>query len=230
MPDDTIHIKFHGSAGQSFGAWLRPRRDHRAGKATPTTTSARASPAASVIVYPPRRRDLRARGQHHRRQRRALRRHRRRGLLPAAAAGERFCVRNSGATAVVEGVGDHGCEYMTGGRVVILGPTGRNFAAGMSGGIAYVWDPHALFPDRCNMEMVELEELVISEEIEEVRRLIARHAEFTGSTVAQALLSNWERAAAAVRRSHAHRLQARAGAASQNAPSAGRLAPGTTTE
>jgi glutamate synthase (ferredoxin) len=106
-------------------------------------------------------------------------------------AGERFCVRNSGVHAVVEGVGDHGCEYMTGGRVVVLGSTGRNFAAGMSGGIAYVLDEEETFARRCNYEMVELERLEKPEEIEEVRALIRRHYEYTESPVAKQVLDNW---------------------------------------
>ncbi len=107
-------------------------------------------------------------------------------------AAERFCVRNSGANAVVEGVGDHGCEYMTGGRVVVLGPTGRNFAAGMSGGIAYVWDRHNEFTINCNLELVELERIETSEEEKEIRDLISRHAKYTGSTVAKDALQDWQ--------------------------------------
>ena len=106
-------------------------------------------------------------------------------------AAERFCVRNSGASAVVEGVGDHGCEYMTGGRVVVLGNTGRNFAAGMSGGIAYIWDPNRLFAGNCNNEMVDLDPLEADADIQELKRLVVNHAEFTGSTVAQNLLDDW---------------------------------------
>ena len=107
-------------------------------------------------------------------------------------AGERFCVRNSGANVVVEGVGDHGCEYMTGGRAIILGPTGRNFAAGMTGGIAYVLDEADAFPPLCNREFVELERLEEAEEIEFVRSMIERHMLATGSTVAKRVLDNWE--------------------------------------
>ena len=107
-------------------------------------------------------------------------------------AAERFCVRNSGASAVVEGVGDHGCEYMTGGRVVVLGETGVNFAAGMSGGIAYVWDPQRRLPGRCNMEMVELERLEEEAERLEVRRMIERHLELTGSAPARTVLADWD--------------------------------------
>ena len=108
-------------------------------------------------------------------------------------AAERFCVRNSGASAVVEGVGDHGCEYMTGGRVVVLGNTGRNFAAGMSGGIAYIWDPEGAFAGNCNAEMVDLDPVVADDDIAELKQLISNHAEFTGSTVATAVLNDWDK-------------------------------------
>ena len=105
-------------------------------------------------------------------------------------AGERFAVRNSGASAVVEGVGDHGCEYMTGGCVVVLGPTGRNFAAGMSGGIAYVLDADGTFASRCNRQLVGLEPLDAEDE-QRVKALVAEHAERTGSTVAERVLADW---------------------------------------
>jgi glutamate synthase domain-containing protein 3 len=108
-------------------------------------------------------------------------------------AGERFCVRNSGAQAVVEGVGDHGCEYMTGGRVVVLGPTGRNFAAGMSGGVAYVLDDDGAFASRCNTELVGLDPLD-EDDATALERLVAEHAERTGSPVAARLLDDWESA------------------------------------
>jgi glutamate synthase domain-containing protein 3 len=110
-------------------------------------------------------------------------------------AGERFAVRNSGALAVVEGVGDHGCEYMTGGRVVVIGRTGRNFGAGMSGGIAYVWDPEGDFALRCNMEMVSFEALDEAEDLELVHGLLGRHREYTESAVAGRLLGRWPEAA-----------------------------------
>ncbi|HNN45561.1 MAG TPA: glutamate synthase subunit alpha, partial [Azospira sp.] len=123
----------------------------------------------------------------------------------AGVGGERFCVRNSGATAVVEGVGDHGCEYMTGGTVVVLGNTGRNFAAGMSGGIAYVLDEDGTFKNRCNLAQVALEKVLpaasqpkgepmhrgISDE-EQLKDLVKRHAELTGSATAQGILANWD--------------------------------------
>jgi len=108
-------------------------------------------------------------------------------------AGERFCVRNSGAWAVVEGVGDHGCEYMTGGRAVILGRTGRNFAAGMSGGIAFVYDPDGTFARRCNRDMVDLKPLH-DKSLPELRGLLEDHFEYTGSTVARAILDQWDEA------------------------------------
>jgi glutamate synthase domain-containing protein 3 len=107
-------------------------------------------------------------------------------------AGERFAVRNSGAHAVVEAVGDHGCEYMTGGRVVVLGPTGRNFAAGMSGGVAFVLNASGTFERRCNRDMVDLEPLVEEEDIELVVSLLQRHIEHTGSTVASRVLREWD--------------------------------------
>lgn len=107
-------------------------------------------------------------------------------------AAERFAVRNSGAVAVIEGVGDHGCEYMTGGRIVILGRTGRNFAAGMSGGVAYIFDRDGDFQIRCNLETVELEAVEAEEDINELKGLIERHHQFTESTVAAAMLADWE--------------------------------------
>jgi glutamate synthase (NADPH/NADH) large chain len=107
-------------------------------------------------------------------------------------AAERFCVRNSGASAVVEGIGDHGCEYMTGGRVVILGATGRNFGAGMSGGIAYVLDPEGKFEKQCNMESFELESVSNAEDILELKTLISNHYEYTDSPVAKKVLDDWE--------------------------------------
>jgi glutamate synthase (NADPH/NADH) large chain len=191
LPDDTIHFKFRGSAGQSFGAWLA-RGVTLEVEGDANDYVGKGLSGGRIVIYPPKESTFKAEeniliGN---------------VVLYGATAGEcffrgqaaeRFCVRNSGATAVVEGVGDHGCEYMTGGRVVILGSTGRNFGAGMSGGVAYVWDPHALLAPRCNMEMVELEELEAAEEIDEVLTLVQRHAEYTGSKVAHALLADWER-------------------------------------
>jgi glutamate synthase (NADPH) large chain len=192
LPHDTIHFKFHGSAGQSFGAWLAKGVTLEV-EGDANDYVGKGLSGGRIIIYPPKvsifkpednilignvvlygatSGDCFFRGQ----------------------AAERFCVRNSGARAVVEGVGDHGCEYMTGGRVVILGPTGRNFGAGMSGGIAYVYDPNGQFAPRCNLEMVELEALDIAEEIDEVRDLVSRHADYTGSTVAKMLLADWSNA------------------------------------
>jgi glutamate synthase (NADPH/NADH) large chain len=113
-------------------------------------------------------------------------------IFLSGRVGERFCVRNSGATAVVEGVGDHGCEYMTGGRVVVLGPTGLNFGAGMSGGVAYVYDADGTFADRVNGEMVALEP--VGDDADELRDVVARHLAFTGSAVAERLLEDWDAA------------------------------------
>lgn len=111
----------------------------------------------------------------------------------AGMAAERFCVRNSGATAVVEGVGDHGCEYMTGGVVLVMGKTGKNFAAGMSGGIAFVYDPNKDFPRRCNMQEVDLESVAMgSEDDALLRSLITQHRQFSHSELAQQLLQNWQ--------------------------------------
>ncbi|MDE2507041.1 MAG: glutamate synthase subunit alpha, partial [Planctomycetota bacterium] len=106
-------------------------------------------------------------------------------------AGERFCVRNSGAHAVVEGTGDHGCEYMTGGVAVVIGPTGRNFAAGMSGGAAFVFDEDREFRRRCNLEMVDVEPLAEADDVDLVRDLLIQHAGYTGSAVAPRLLKDW---------------------------------------
>jgi glutamate synthase (NADPH/NADH) large chain len=109
-------------------------------------------------------------------------------------AAERFCVRNSGALAVIEGVGDHGCEYMTGGRVIILGPVGRNFAAGMSGGIAYVWDPEGELLGNCNLGMVELEHLTQEAEEVALKGWINQHQQWTNSAVAHKILGRWSEA------------------------------------
>ena len=180
LPDDTIVIERARPAGQSFGAFatrgharctLEGDANDYVGKGLSGGMLAIAPPRASRPSAPDE--------QRHRRQHGALRRHEREGLL-RGRAGERFAVRNSGATAVVEGVGDHGCEYMTGGTVVVLGPTGRNFAAGMSGGVAYVLDEDGLFARRCNTAMVELEP-VDGEDATTLRALVEEHARRTGS-------------------------------------------------
>jgi glutamate synthase (ferredoxin) len=107
-------------------------------------------------------------------------------------AGERFCVRNSGVSAVVESIGDHGCEYMTGGKAIILGATGRNFAAGMSGGVAYVLDEAGDFASRCNTQMVGLEQVTEAEDIADLKEIISKHLKYTHSEKAQTVLDNWE--------------------------------------
>jgi glutamate synthase domain-containing protein 3 len=190
LPDGTIEISFSGSAGQSFGAWLAPGVTFALRGETNDYTGKGLS-GGILSVRPPESALFRAEenvivGNT--------------VLYGATAgraffrgiAGERFAVRNSGANAVVEGVGDHGCEYMTGGRVVVLGPTGRNFAAGMSGGIAYVYDKDRRFDGRCNLDLVDLERLT-EEDDEEVKALISEHAQRTGSLVARNLLASWER-------------------------------------
>jgi glutamate synthase (NADPH/NADH) large chain len=190
LADDTIHVRFAGSAGQSFGAFLArgvtldligDTNDYCGKGLSGGRISVQPSPkfrgepteniiTGNVVLY---------------------------GAIAGEAyfrgvAGERFAVRNSGAAAVVEGVGDHGCEYMTGGTVVVLGSTGRNFAAGMSGGYAYVLDLDGDFAKRCNAAMVDLEALAPESEDEaNARRLIENHARYTGSRRAQEVLGKW---------------------------------------
>ena len=189
LPDDTINILFTGSAGQSFGAFLTRGVTFRL-EGDANDYLGKGLSGGKIIVYPPKKAMFVPEeniivGN---------------VLLYGAVcgeayfrgmAGERFCVRNSGASAVVEGVGDHCCEYMTGGRVVVLGPTGRNFGAGMSGGIAYVWDREGDFRDKFNDGMAELFPVENPQDIEELARLIRNHYEYTGSTVARAVLDYW---------------------------------------
>jgi glutamate synthase domain-containing protein 3 len=191
LPEGTIEIAFHGSAGQSFGAWLAPGVTFSLKGETNDYTGKGLS-GGVVSVRPPESAGFRAE------ENVIVGNTVLYGATAGAAfirglAGERFAVRNSGASAVVEGVGDHGCEYMTGGRVAVLGPTGRNFAAGMSGGVAYVYDVPGDFEGRCNLELVDLDELDVNDELE-LRELIFKHFERTGSLVAQKLLSDWENA------------------------------------
>jgi glutamate synthase (NADPH/NADH) large chain len=192
LPDDTITIKLTGNAGQSLGAWLAKGVTIELEGDTNDYVGKGLS-GGKIIVYP----DKAALAAGFKAEENILVGN---VVLYGATsgraffrgvAGERFCVRNSGAMAVVEGVGDHGCEYMTNGRVVILGPTGRNFAAGMSGGIAYVFDPADEFLVRCNLAMVELEKLTDSADIELLRELLEQHRQYTGSTVADAILIDW---------------------------------------
>ncbi|NWJ96344.1 MAG: glutamate synthase large subunit [Chloroflexi bacterium] len=189
LPADTIRINFKGSAGQSFGAFmpngisltLEGDANDYVGKGlcggrivVKTPAGATFDPRENIIIgnttlY---------------------------GAISGEAyfngvAGERFCVRNSGASAVVEGVGDHGCEYMTGGRVVVLGHTRRNFGAGMSGGVAYVLDEDGRFHERCNPGMVDLEAVTLPGDITELQSLIERHYQYTGSQIAEVILLNW---------------------------------------
>ncbi len=189
LPENTIEISFSGSAGQSFGAWLAPGVTLLLRGETNDYTGKGLS-GGTVTVRPPESALFRAEENmivgntvlYGATAGRAFFR----GL-----AGERFAVRNSGVHAVVEGVGDHGCEYMTGGRVVVLGPTGRNFAAGMSGGVAYVYDVDRRFASRCNTELVDLDALG-DEDAHELRMLIKEHAQRTGSIVARNVLASWE--------------------------------------
>ncbi|MGO9972032.1 MAG: glutamate synthase large subunit [Solirubrobacteraceae bacterium] len=192
LPEGTIEISFTGTAGQSFGAWLAPGVTFALRGETNDYTGKGLS-GGILSVRPPEGAMFRAE------ENQIVGNTVLYGATAGQAffrglAGERFAVRNSGASAVVEGVGDHGCEYMTGGRVVVLGPTGRNFGAGMSGGIAYVYDKDRRFASRCNMELVDLEKLGDDDE-DEVRRLIAEHAQRTGSLVARNLLAQWGRGA-----------------------------------
>jgi glutamate synthase (NADPH/NADH) large chain len=189
LPAGTLHFSFKGSAGQSFGAFaahgikfeLEGEANDYFGKGLS---------GAELIIYP------------HRESRYVPHEHMIIGNVAfygatsgeafiRGQAGERFCVRNSGVTAVVEGVGDHGCEYMTGGTVVVLGATGRNFAAGMSGGVAYVYDPYNRFDSFCNKEMVDLDPFAY-EDFDLVKNLIRKHQEYTGSETARKILGQWE--------------------------------------
>jgi glutamate synthase domain-containing protein 2/glutamate synthase domain-containing protein 1/glutamate synthase domain-containing protein 3 len=190
LPEDTILLNFKGSAGQSFGAFVPPGITLRL-EGDANDYLGKGLSGGKIILYPPE-------GSTFVPEENIITGNV--ALYGATSgeayirgmAGERFCVRNSGVNAVVEAVGDHGCEYMTGGRVVVLGRTGRNFAAGMSGGIAYVLDEEGGFSTRCNKQMVSLEKLSDPEEIEEVRRMIERHAKLTRSQRAWKVLALWE--------------------------------------
>jgi len=190
LADDTIHIKFTGSAGQSFGAFM-PRGMTLELEGDANDYLGKGLSGGKIILYPPKGSTFvpeeniitgnvafygATSGEAYIR----------------GMAGERFCVRNSGVNTVIEAVGDHGCEYMTGGHVVVLGATGRNFAAGMSGGIAYVLDVTGDFPSRCNMAMVGLEKLEDPQETAEVRAMIERHVRYTGSDRGRFILQLWE--------------------------------------
>jgi glutamate synthase (ferredoxin) len=190
LPDDTIHLRFHGSAGQSFGAFI-PRGITLELEGDSNDYIGKGLSGGRIIVYPP------VGSTFAPEENIIIGNVAFYGATSGEAyirgvAGERFCVRNSGIQAVVEGVGDHGCEYMTGGRVVVLGRTGRNFAAGMSGGIAYVIDWEDDFKRKCNLEMVRLWPLEDPAEIDSVKALIHTHAELTGSLLAYRILSGWQ--------------------------------------
>jgi glutamate synthase (NADPH/NADH) large chain len=189
LPDDTIQLHFQGSAGQSFGAFI-PRGMTLTLEGDSNDYIGKGLSGGKIIVFPSPAATFVAEDN---------------VIIGNVAfygatggeayvrgkAGERFCVRNSGVNAVVEGVGDHGCEYMTGGRVVVLGPTGRNFAAGMSGGVAYILDEAGRFAGNCNKEMVSLSKLDDAEEINLVHGMIFRHGQLTGSKRAQEVLATW---------------------------------------
>jgi glutamate synthase (ferredoxin) len=192
LPEDTVHLHFQGTAGQSFGAFM-PKGMTLELEGDANDYLGKGLSGGKIVLYPDKASTFAAEdnivagnvalygatgGQAYIR----------------GQVGERFCVRNSGALAVVEGVGDHGCEYMTGGQVVILGPTGRNFAAGMSGGVAYVLDESGDFATRCNTEMVDLEKVETLGENQELREMVQQHMDYTGSEKAKALLTDWEAA------------------------------------
>jgi glutamate synthase (ferredoxin) len=190
LPDETIHLKFAGSAGQSLGAFM-PRGMTIELEGDANDYFGKGLSGGRIIVYPPKGSTFVAdeniiignvalygatAGE----------------IFVRGMAGERFGVRNSGVSAVVEAIGDHGCEYMTGGRVIVLGKTGRNFAAGMSGGVAYILDEAGDFATRCNKEMVGLDKLADADEIEEIWKLIQRHQAYTQSERAAKVLADWK--------------------------------------
>jgi glutamate synthase domain-containing protein 3 len=190
LPDDTLTLRFTGAAGQSFGAFcskgmsllLEGETNDYAGKGLS---------GAKIVVKP-------YRGIDYDQSQNIIAGN---VLLYGATggevyingrAGERFAIRNSGALAVVEGIGDHGCEYMTGGRVVILGSTGVNFGAGMSGGIAYVYDETGMFDGNCNLEMIDLELVEDAADGKELKSMLEKHVKYTGSVKAAHILQHWE--------------------------------------
>ncbi|HVR74616.1 MAG TPA: glutamate synthase-related protein, partial [Planctomycetota bacterium] len=190
LPEDTIQFHFQGSAGQSFGAFI-PRGITLILEGDANDYVGKGLSGGKVIVYPPQGSTFEP-GENIIVGNVAFYGATAGEAYVRGMAGERFCVRNSGVHAVVEAVGDHGCEYMTGGRVVVLGSTGRNFAAGMSGGIAYVLDEEGGFTNRCNLQMVSLEPLAAEKEIDEVRSMVRRHADLTRSQRAWELLASWD--------------------------------------
>ena len=191
LPEHTLNVKFKGSAGQSFGAFLVPGVNFKL-EGEANDYLGKGLSGGRIAVLPPVRSNFQA-------EKNTIAGN---TLLYGATSGEvyingrvgeRFAVRNSGAIAVVEGVGDHCCEYMTGGRVVVLGSTGRNFAAGMSGGVAYVWNKDGNFDYFCNMEMVELSLIEEASYRKELHELIRQHYLYTGSNLARIMLDDWNR-------------------------------------
>jgi len=190
LPEDTIRLHFKGSAGQSFGAFI-PKGMTLTLEGDANDYLGKGLSGGKIIVYPskkstfmPEKNIITGNVAFY-------------GATSGEAyingmAGERFCVRNSGVQAVVEAVGDHGCEYMTGGTVVVLGPTGRNFAAGMSGGVAYIFDETRDFKRRCNVQMVDLEDIKDKKEIDELYQMIERHVKYTQSKHAAHILNHWQ--------------------------------------
>lgn len=190
LPEGTIHFKLNGSIGQSMGAFICKGVELEL-EGDANDYVGKGLSGGSLTIYPNKHAPFKpeehivagnvcfygATGG---------------TAFIRGVAGERFCVRNSGAEVVVEGIGDHGCEYMTGGKAVILGPTGRNFGAGMSGGIAYVWDPNGTFAEQCNMEMIELEKVHAVDDVETLKSMVEKHQLKTGSTVAADILSDWD--------------------------------------
>ena len=190
LPEDTFHVICNGYGGQSFGAFI-PAGLTLELVGDSNDYMGKGLSGGKLIVYPPKD------ATYDRSENIVIGNVALYGATAGKAfingvAGERFCVRNSGATAVVEGVGDHGCEYMTGGTVVILGKTGRNFAAGMSGGIAYVLDEDGTFSGYCNKEIVLLEQLKEINDTMQLQKMILKHAEYTGSSIARRILADWD--------------------------------------
>jgi len=189
LPEDTIHFHFRGSAGQSFGAFV-PQGMTLELEGDANDYFGKGLSGGKIILYPPE-------GSTFAPEENIIVGNV--GFYGATSgeayirgmSGERFCVRNSGVRAVIEGVGDHGCEYMTGGRVIVIGKTGRNFAAGMSGGIAYVLDEDGTFKSHCNLETVSLERLD-ERDVREVEELLKRHAVYTRSARAWQILALWQ--------------------------------------
>jgi len=198
LEEDSYHILCKGSGGQSFGAFI-PKGLTLELVGDSNDYFGKGLSGGKLVVYPPKNASYQA-DENIIVGNVALYGATSGKAFIAGVAGERFAVRNSGACAVVEGVGDHGCEYMTGGRVVVLGETGKNFAAGMSGGIAYVWDPRRDLYLRVNKELVSMEPIIEKHDLEELRSLIAQHVEATGSEKGKAILADFQHSAASFKK------------------------------